>query len=443
MGAYIFEVTDDEGCSYQESFAITDISSIGAQAQQLSPVSCFGASDGSGRFLIDGFLNTYSYQIDAGPLQTAQTDNEIVLSGLSSGTYTITVMDEETNCTDSAALVIESPAAPFAIDLVNVEDMNCQNGNIGSVQVQLSGGWGGYQYQLTQPDATVRGPQSSGVFGGLSQTGLYMVEVSDLNGCVLTDTFSLNALPSPSIALDPGSDFCYDPFDAATVVLLGSGGLAPYEYRMNSGLWQSGSSFAGLGPGTYDFEIRDTNDCRDQLSMTIAPQLNASAAVIQELLCSGPDAEIEVNIADGYPAGSSYSSYEVSIDGAPFTSSATPIAGNSFVYTIPNDGSISSPTTFQFEVTDSQGCTAVTNIVTLQPQETISGTLNVADTQCGDNSSGIVEIIPDFNQGIPPYQFSNDGGVSFGNQNVFAGYGPGTYAGTLLFGTVEDAPAPY
>ena len=124
LGAYIFEVTDNEGCTYQESFAITDISSIGVQAQQLSPVSCFGAADGSGRFLVDGFLSTYSYQIDAGPLQTAQTNNEIVLPGLTAGTYTISVTDEETNCTDTAALVIEEPAAPFAIDQVVVEDMN-------------------------------------------------------------------------------------------------------------------------------------------------------------------------------------------------------------------------------------------------------------------------------------------------------------------------------
>ena len=432
LGAYIFEVTDNEGCTYQESFAITDISSIGVQAQQLSPVSCFGAADGSGRFLVDGFLSTYSYQIDAGPLQTAQTNNEILLPGLTAGTYTITVTDEETNCTDTAALVIEEPAAPFAIDQVVVEDMNCQNGNIGSVQVQVSGGWGGYQFQLTQPDASIRGPQASAVFSGLSQTGLYTVEVIDLNGCVLTDTFSLTALPSPTVGIDPSSDFCYDPFNASTVVLQGSGGATPYEFRMNSGVWQTSASFAGLGPGTYSFDIRDANDCRDQVSVTIAPQLNASAAVTQELECSGPDAEISVNIADGYPAGSSYVSYEVSIDGAPFTTADYPIAGNSFVYTVPNDGSITAPTTFQFEVTDSQGCTAVTNTVTLLPQETIAGTLNVTDTQCGDASSGIVEIVPDFNQGIPPYQFSNDGGVTFGNQNVFSGYGPGTYSDFVI-----------
>lgn len=432
LGAYIFEVTDTEGCSYQESYAITDISSIGVQAQQLSPVSCFGAADGGGRYLVDGFVSTYSYQIDAGPLQTAQTSNEIILSGLTAGTYTITVTDEDTNCTDTASLLIEQPAAAFVIDQVVVEDMNCQNGNIGSAQVQVSGGWGGYQYQLTQPDSSIRGPQASAVFSGLSQTGPYTVEVTDLNGCVLTDTFTLTALPSPMVSLDPSSDFCYDPFDAATVVLLGSGGATPYEYRMNSGVWQSGASFAGLAPGSYTFDIRDANDCRDQLSVTIAPQLNAEASVIQELECSGPDAEIQVNIFDGYPAGSSYVSYEVSIDGAPFTTASNPIAGNSFVHTVPNNGSITTATTFQFEVTDSQGCTAVTNTVTLLPQETIAGTLNITDTQCGDVSSGVVEIVPDFNQGIPPYEFSNDGGLSFDNQNVFSGYGPGSYSDFVI-----------
>ena len=138
------------------------------------------------------------------------------------------------------------------------------------------------------------------------------------------------------------------------------------------------------------------------------------------------------NISNGYTSGGDYDIYEVSINGAPYTSNNNNITGNSFVYSIPNDGSIISDTTYQFLVTDSRGCTTESNVVTISPPETIAGSVVGTDTQCGDNTSGIVELIPDTTQGIPPYEFSNDNGATFGTQNIFSGYGPGTHGGFII-----------
>ena len=428
LGSYTFRVTDSEGCSYEENYAITNISSIRVQSQQLSPITCFGDSDGEGRFIVDSFNSTYSYSIDGGTTHTGQTNNEIPITNLTAGNYTILVTDEETNCTDSATLMIEGPSATFALDNLTVEAMSCQNGNTGSVVVNTSGGWGGNSYSLTQPDNTVRGPQNGQTFSNLTQNGTYTVTVTDLNGCSVTDTFSLSALSTPVLTVDSvASDFCYDAFDAASIVVNTSLGVAPYEYRINSGTFANTNSFTGLTPGTYTIEVADANDCRDTISLTIAPQINASATIIQELECSGPDGAIQVSIADGYPAGSSYVSYEVSINGGAYSTANNPIAGNSFVYTIPNDGSITTSTSFRFLVSDSQGCTNESNEVIINPQETISGTTTPTDTQCGDMTSGVVTLTPDTSSGIPPYEFSNDGGATFSSQNVFSGYAPGTY----------------
>src|SRR5690606_27569730 len=62
LGSYTFRVTDVNGCSYTESFAITDISSIGVTSQLIKNVGCVGASNGEGRFIVDGYSSTYSYQ---------------------------------------------------------------------------------------------------------------------------------------------------------------------------------------------------------------------------------------------------------------------------------------------------------------------------------------------------------------------------------------------
>ncbi|MEO0902360.1 MAG: Two component regulator three Y domain-containing protein, partial [Bacteroidota bacterium] len=421
------------GCSYDENYAITDISSIGVQAQQTRVVTCVGDLDGEGRYLVDGFNTTYGYSIDGGTVFTAQTNSIIPLTGLAAGSYVITVTDEETNCTDTATLVIEEPTVAFAVSSLDVTDMSCQNGNIGAVRVNTVGGWGGNRYTLTQPDGTTRGPKNGPVFSNLSQDGTYQVSVTDANGCTVTDSFSLTRLDAPTLTLDLGaSDLCYDNFNAATLVVNAASGAAPYQYRINGGPLGASNTFNGLTPGTYTIEVVDANDCRDTVTRTIEPQVVANATIIQELDCAGPPAQIQVDISNGYTSSGDYDIYEVSINGAPYTSNSNNITGNSFVYNVPNDGSISSDTTFQFLVTDSQGCTTETNVVTITPPETIAGSVVGTDTQCGDLTSGIVEVIADTTQGVPPYEYSNDGGVTFSSQNIFSGYGPGLQTGFVI-----------
>lgn len=444
LGTYTFRVTDNEGCSYDENYAITDISSIGVQAQQTRVVTCVGDSDGEGRYLVDGFNTTYSYSIDGGPVFTAQSAGIVPLTGLAAGSYVISVTDEETSCTDTATLVIEEPSTAFAISSLSVTPMTCQNGNIGAVVVNTIGGWGGNRYTLTQPDASTRGPQNGSVFSNLSQDGLYQVSVTDANGCTVTDTFTLTSLDAPTLTLNTGaSDLCYDNFNAATLVVDATLGTAPYQYRINGGALGASNTFSGLTPGTYTIEVVDANDCRDTVTMTIEPQVMATAVTIQELDCAGPPAQIQVNISNGYTSGGDYDIYEVQINGGGYSSDNNNITGNSFIYSIPNDGSITSDTTYQFLITDSEGCTTESNIVTITPPETIAGSAVGTDTQCGDNTSGIVELIPDTSQGVPPYEFSNNNGATFTTQNIFSGYGPGTHGGFIIRDSRGCVSPPY
>lgn len=433
LGTYTFEIRDDQGCSYRESFSLQQLETIRVQGQTLSPVSCQGDTDGTGRFLVDRFSGSYSYQINGGTVYIAQTQSTIALSGLPVGNYTIQVTDETTACSDTATFTIDEPAAPLTIDQLVVEDMNCQNANTGSVTVITSGGWGSNEYRLYQPDMTILGPQGSPSFFGLVQGGNYTLEVTDVNGCQVSDSFSLSPLPSPTLALDMGlSDFCYDPFDAAQLAVTAGAGLPPYEYRINGGAWQASPVFPGLIPGSYTLEVNDSNNCRTQLNATVNPPIRATAFIVQELECAGPDAVIRVNIRDGYPLGSSYDHFEVSIGGGAFSTANYPIAGDSFDYAIPNDGSLTTDTTFEFMVYDSQGCSAVSNPVTISPRELISGNVLVTDTRCGISGTGIVELVPDTSFGVPPYEYSNDSGLTFGPVSVFTGYDAGSHGGFVI-----------
>ncbi|RTE53188.1 gliding motility-associated C-terminal domain-containing protein [Arenibacter aquaticus] len=426
LGSYTFRVTDNSGCSYTESFAITDISSIGVASQLITNVSCVGDNNGQGRFIVDGFNGTYSYQIDSDPVVTGQSSSIVSLSGLTAGTYTITVTDEDTNCVDTATLTIAEPSTPLVLGPIWT-DMSCQNNNRGAVNGNASGGWGGYRYTLTRPNGSTVGPRSNPNFTGLTDdSGPYTITVVDGGGCTTSASYTFTALTAPSLVLDTAaSDFCFDSADATTMVVDASGGDGSYEYRIDNGPWVAGgssASFGGLSPGNHTVTVRDGNNCTDSVVRNIKAQTTTTVSIQKELTCSlvagAGDADIRVNIGNGNPP---YGSYEVDYNGGGYGVS-TPITGSSFVYTTP------SPGTYQFRITDGEGCVVETNVVTIDPTEVIAATANVTDPRCDDPNTGVVELVPDTSVGVPPYQYSVDGSAgSYTDLGVFGNLSPGNY----------------
>ena len=418
LGSYTFRVTDVNGCSYNESFAITNISSIRATTQLISNVTCFGDSNGQGRFIIDGFATTYRYQINGGAFVTGQTSNMVTLNGLAAGSYVIAVTDDQTNCTDTATLIIAQPATALAIAPV-VTPMSCQNNNRGAVNGNASGGWGSFQYTLTRPSGALLGPRSNPNFTGLTAAGAYTITVRDGGGCTASSSFTLTPLSAPTLVLNPASDLCFDSFDAATLTVTTSGGAGPYQYRINNGPWGAGSTFSGLNPANYTIEVRDANNCRATLSRAIRPQTTTNVLIQRELTCSligTGDAEIRVNIANG---NTPYLNYAVNFNGGGY-GATTGIAGTSFVYTTGAAG------TYRFRITDNLGCVVETNEVIISSLETIAASATVTAPRCGDPTTGIVELIPDATVGIPPYQFSTDD-ITYTGQAVYPNLAPGNY----------------
>jgi hypothetical protein len=216
--AFEFRVTDDQGCTYTDSFTPAVISSIRTRVKSGGDLNvCTGASDGDGTFIIDGFANNYTYNIDGGAESAPQSDLEVDLNSLAAGSYTITVTDVDTGCQDSTTLTVQEPVTPLTLT-GNVTAMSCANGNIGRVIANATGGWGSYNYTITYPLGTVIGPQSGVTFGGLTETGTYTLNVEDAEGCTDTFVFDLTQLDAPDIDYDAtASDLCFEPVGGATL----------------------------------------------------------------------------------------------------------------------------------------------------------------------------------------------------------------------------------
>jgi len=415
IGTYTFNVTDANGCLYQKNFTINPINFINVTGSLMSNVVCFGDANGSVLYNVSGFKTSYSYSINGATPITNQTSNTISLNSLTVGNYSITVTDSTTNCQATVSVTVSGPSSPLTLNST-ISPITCIVN--GTISASASGGWGSYSYTLTQPNATIVGPQNSGVFNNLSQTGNYTITVTDGNGCSVTNTATLNTPITPTLVISPSSTICYNASTGSTIIVTASSGNPPYQYNINGSAYQSSNTFNGLTPGNYTINVRDSFGCIATVSQTITPTLLAQATLTKNLDCSSsPNAVITVNIN----GGTTPYQYQVNFNNGGFGTSTT-VVGNSFTTSTAAAG------TYQFLISDAAGCTYTTNTITVNPITTPQ-IINVAQTQqniCNGDTNGAFVVNINSSQGTPPFQFSINGGT-FQNSNIFTGLTAGVY----------------
>jgi len=414
---YTFQVKDANDCTYTESYAIAPLPSISIHGETLSNVSCVGNADGSVQFIVSG-TTSFVYSLN-GSAPVAGT-SPLIITGLIAGTYTIVVTDTVTNCEATDTVVVEEPSTPLAIT-IDVSPITCIGD--GSVVINATGGWGGYMYTLTLPDTTVLPTQSTNTFTNLNQSGTYNITVEDANGCIVTETFDL-IIPNPPVAsISVTSDICYDG-NGATIEVDVTSGEAPFEYSINGGPFQSSNIFSNLVPGSYVITVRDAFGCETTLpAEIIAPQLVVNAVLTKDLDCtSSPDAIITGN----FSGGTAPYTYAVAINSGAFTPLGA--TGSPFTYTTATAG------TYQFQVTDASGCTAESQIITINPIS-LPAIDFVTQTQpilCNGDSNGAINITIDPTVGTPPFLINVNNettGTNYGTQT--SGLPAGVYTITV------------
>ncbi len=408
-GIYDVAVRDANGCITNGlTLNVNEPTPLVIDSEINTNISCNGGNDGTITITVSGGIAPYEYSINGG---TTFLANGGIFIGLLAGNYDIDVRDANSCITSGATLNLTEPTV-LLIDSQQKADITCNNLTDGTITITASGGTPLYRYSI---DGGANYLANGGVFTGLS-AGNYDVAVQDANGCI-TFGATLNIADPTALLIDSGvkTDITCNGLTDGTITISASGGIAPYEYSIDGGVnfVTNGGSFTGLPANNYDIAVRDANGC-----VTLGATLNVSepsALVIDSetntnVSCNGgTDGTITITASGGTPA------YNYSIDG-----------GITFFNNTGNFTGLSAGN-YDVAIRDANGC--ITNGATLnitEPPALIIDSETSTNILCNGDTDVTITITA--SGGIPPYQYSIDGGNNFlANGGSFTGLAAGNY----------------
>jgi len=258
-GTYSVIVTDENGCTLEVSETVTLSTPIAANS---SITDAAGTND-NGSIILNptGGVSPYQYTWNTG---ASSKD----LSGLSDGTYTVTLTDDF-GCEQEFSFDVKFNPDPFGAR-ISLEHINCHDAADGVIEIE---GFGGRKpYTIAWSDG------SDEFLRTQLAPGRYVYTLTDSDGETDTEEIILTE-PAP-LTFTPkiSQPSCYG-FSDGRIDFDISGGTANYTTFINGSELNHGTA-TNIPAGSYDFEIRDGNGCElnsnvdveepDSLSVNIA-----------------------------------------------------------------------------------------------------------------------------------------------------------------------------
>src|SRR5690554_3679018 len=274
-GTYTVVITDANGCSVTQVVDITEpLPPFEIHLVSLDDVSCNGSNDGS---IVVNVIGpnppfTYSWSPSGGNGTTA--------SNLTSGTYTLTVVDA-TNEQISETFTIDEPAA-MTVSVSNIIDVTCNGSSNGSATASVVGGVAPYTYTWSNGESTPTALSLS--------AGTHYVLITDANGCQMQAPFSINQ-PSPMVINVANiTDVSCNGLSDGAITIAVNGGLTPYTYQWNNN--QTTANIDNLAAGSYNVIVTDANGCTQTRTFSLAdPAFVHPPSAVNQSFCqdSAPD----------------------------------------------------------------------------------------------------------------------------------------------------------
>lgn len=386
---------DGGGNGLDGSVIITCIPLDGVEIQFVSQTdpSCFGSSDGQIVVSASGGLSPYTFTLDGG-----SSNNTGVFDDLSAGTYTVTVSDGG-GSSASIQVTLGQPDQ-LILTVIQTENNACEGDINGSIEVEASGGTGGYTYVINGVT------QTSGSFNSLPN-GTYLILAFDENNCSAEVSVEITSESMISLSINSITNVSCFSADDGSVIIFSSGGNN-FTFSLDGGDYQDSNQFSGIAAGDHVVTALDDLGCSAQISFTIVEpdELILLIEDTQDVSCFGStDGSIEVSAMGGT------GTYTYSINDGAFTNE------NIFI-------SLSAGTN-NVNVMDNNGCISSSMVEILSPDSLELTLTSQTDINCGEAMTGAIELNLD-NSGDVMYML----GEETNTNGVFSGLDAGDYVAT-------------
>jgi gliding motility-associated-like protein len=363
-GSYHLSVTDAQNC--QVTKVVNIMGDIDVTIRTVA-VSCGGNGDGVAEARVSGGMPPYAYRWNSSSATTA------TLTGLSGGTYIVTVTDA--NGCQKAAVATVQEAAVLNPNLIVT---GICTGD-GSAKVVPTGGTA--PFTITWSNGGIGNRQSNlGV-------GQYYVTVTDAAGCNKAQEFKISKQSGVTITPFKYDATCLGQNTGFAKVTVPGDGLGTYTFKWNNGTTTSSpptaSEIGNLAPGTYTVTATDGAGCSDVATFNINAQRTVQfSANPTDAACGSTTGAITITNPNG---GTAPYTYKWS-NGAT-TPSVSGLAVGLYMVT----------------VTDATGCYGV-QTVNIQGTSNITFTTTKTNAQCNTSTGSIA--ITNVAGGAAPFTYS-------------------------------------
>ena len=421
-GSYKVTVTDKNGCfKVIESITVFQPDELKLEGTSTNNV-CYGDKNADISITVTGGTTDYTFlwtTTDGSGLDSDAEDQ----TDLGAGTYKVKVTDAN-GCIIEEEFIITQPEE-LKLESSSTNNL-CFGDKDGEIDVTVSGGTKDYVYLWTTSDGSGLDSDAE------DQTGLgagtYKIKVTDENGCIIEEEFTITQPEELKISYTLGTDSlsCYA--DETTLkVIIDQESVSPYDYKLEGTNYlnqnilieitdTSETSYTfDIDAGTYKISVTDKNNCSKIIDNIIVTQpsdsLSITGSVTNVTGFGEKDGQIDVTVSGGTK---NYTYLWTTSDGSGLASDTEDQMGlGAGIYTV--------------KVTDANGC-EITKIFAITEPEEFKMIDSLTNISCSGADDGQIDLT--VTGGTKDYSFlwtTSDGSGLDSLSEDQTGLAPGKY----------------